>query len=126
MQLRAAWLHALNVQIELLQYGYPATRAATGRRVAGEPGYAGKVFEVSSLRAAAAHPLECGGRRLDDPTADRGAGTGFALRTDPDGNALGLLELHSPAFRAAPFQQLPGPFICHRFETAGSALKQHS
>ena len=126
MQLRAAWLHALNVQIELLQYGYPATRAATSRRAAGGPRYAVLVFEVSSLRAAAAHRHECGGRRLDDPTADRGADPGFAQRTDLDGIAVGLLELYSPATRAAPFQHLPEPFIRHRFETARSALKQHS
>lgn len=118
VQLRAAWLQAHNVQIELMQYSQPATTLASGRRVAGEPGFAAMVFEVDSLLAAVAHLRHCGGSAVDAT-----AGTNVAQCSDPDGNRLTLLHLQSPAARAASFQQLPEPFITHRFETARSALK---
>lgn len=118
VQVRAAWLDADNVQIELMQYLQPATGSDTGRRTAGAPGFAHLAFEVSGLTAACDHLSACGGQLDSAPVT----GAWQAWGADPDGNRLLLLDLQSPARESLRIAAMVDPRITHRFAAARAAL----
>ena len=117
VQLRAAWLNAGNMQIELMQYLHPATLAATGRRASGAPGYSGITFEVDDLNEASAHLRACGGSAEEvDP------GAALVAATDPDGNRLWLLDPRAAGAPQAAIAHLAAPRITQSFAAARAAL----
>lgn len=114
--LRMAWLNAGNLQIELINYSEPAALATTLSSTRREPGAAGHAYaalEVTSLDAARAHLLACGGSLSDSVAAP-----GIALAADPEGNPLWLLERGHLEQHGAAFTQLPQPDITARFAAA--------
>jgi catechol 2,3-dioxygenase-like lactoylglutathione lyase family enzyme len=119
--LRMAWVPAHNLQIELIHYSRPeamATTATSGRRTAGAPGHAYVAFEVHSLAAARSHLLHCGG------SVEEAAGaTGAIQATDPEGNALWLLDQQWLAEHNASIARLAQPDIAARFTAARGALQ---
>ena len=98
-ELRAAWIPAGNMQIEVIQYLHPATIEASESHAAlrsTQPGYAYICLEVSNVREASQRALAAGAH---------GAAVSFAMPgercddcfvcTDPDGNVLVLKAFQS-------------------------------
>lgn len=118
VELRAAWLDAGNVQIELMQYHRPASTEQTGRRDPGGCGYRALAFEVRDLGAAAAHLLACGGTWCPEGPAAPDVLDGL----DPDGNPLRLIQTEESGTGWASVGALSDPHVVQRFTRAREAL----
>ena len=130
VDLRMAWIDARNMQVELIQYTQPAEEAtgrSSTRRLPGANGHAYVALEVSDLDAARALLCAHGGSVTQTLNGGPYVPGNLGLRcTDPEGNALWLLDHDTLARCGTAIDQLPQPDVVPRFQAARAALQGHA
>lgn len=119
-RVRAAWLDAGSVGLELLQYLDPATVAPVAERGIAELGYGCLCFEIDDLDAERAR-LTALGLRFAGRTASGRDGRSIFAR-DPDGNLLQFVEF-STTGRDLSLDSLADPAALRRADAAMAASR---
>jgi catechol 2,3-dioxygenase-like lactoylglutathione lyase family enzyme len=108
-ELRAAWIQAGNMQIEIIQYLQPATTRRLTTPSLVEYGYTYFCFEVLDATSALMRFTTMGATQSVEQAAM--SDTHHAFCADPDGNIILLLQL-TEAQSAHSIAALPNPAIC--------------
>jgi catechol 2,3-dioxygenase-like lactoylglutathione lyase family enzyme len=118
VDVRAAWVHGLNLGLEFWCYTEPATVARADRRPLHEPGYSHVCFETDDIAADFDRARALGAVAHAPPQQLRGA-TAAYLR-DPDGNIVELLQWASADARLS-IRNVPHFDVLKRAEEAREA-----
>jgi catechol 2,3-dioxygenase-like lactoylglutathione lyase family enzyme len=108
-ELRAAWVQAGNMQVEVIQYLQPATIQRVTTPSLGEYGYTYFCFEVVDVTSALMRFTAMGATQSTEQAAISDAHHAFCA--DPDGNIILLLQL-TEAQSAHSIAALPNAAIC--------------
>ena len=113
VELKAAWIPAQNIQIEVMQYFQPPTTPKSlderaWAELATQAGYCYICFEVTDAQNALDYLLSLGATQT--PAMATLSGGHLAFCADPDGNLLLLLSLSSEA-QSFSIAHLDDPFI---------------
>jgi catechol 2,3-dioxygenase-like lactoylglutathione lyase family enzyme len=122
VDVRAAWVHGLNIGLEFWSYVQPPTRARAQRREIHEHGYSHVCFESDDIEADFAQAISLGAEPHAPPQALGGALAAY-LR-DPDGNIVELLQWRSANARLA-IARTPHQHILKRMEEARAAAREN-
>jgi catechol 2,3-dioxygenase-like lactoylglutathione lyase family enzyme len=115
---RAAWVHGLNIGLEFWCYAHPETSARADRRPVHELGYNHVCFESDDVQADFDRAIGLGAVAHAPPQKIRGATVAY-LR-DPDGNVLELLQWRSGEADLA-LNTVPHPHVLKRVDEARKA-----
>ncbi len=108
-ELRAAWIQAGNMQVEIIQYLQPATVPRITTPSLGEYGYTYFCFEVVDVASSLIRFTHMGATQSAEQVAMSDAHRVFCA--DPDGNIILLMQL-TEAQRTHGIAALPNAAIC--------------
>jgi catechol 2,3-dioxygenase-like lactoylglutathione lyase family enzyme len=121
VDVRAAWVHGLNIGLEFWCYSNPPTGKRLDRRPINEAGYSHVCFETVDMEAAFARALALGAAPHAEPQILGGAVAAY-LR-DPDGNIVELLQWRDAGARLS-LASAPHLDVLTRMKAARAAHHQ--